>query len=59
MSKLLSNIVFTFLLLFQTTATAEEGSTPIEASVEEMEVQETEVPEKYQQRQSMKNPKQK
>ncbi len=44
MSRLFSSIVFSFFLFFQTTSIAEENATSIDASVEEMEVQEAEVP---------------
>ncbi len=40
MSKLFTSILFSFFLLFQTTAIAEEDTTPIETNVVEQEVPE-------------------
>mgnify|MGYP000595388034 CR=1 FL=1 len=40
MSKLFTSILFSFFLLFQTTAIAEEDTTPIETNAEEQEVPE-------------------
>jgi len=45
MSKLFSSIVFSFFLLFHTTAIAEEETSPIETNVEEQELQESEAAE--------------
>lgn len=45
MSNLFSSIVFSFFLLFQTTAIAEEDSPTLETSAEEQVLQEPEVAE--------------
>ncbi len=48
MSKLFSSIFFSFLLLFHTTAIADEEIIPSEAEIEVQEVQESEATEENQ-----------
>ena len=45
MSKVVSNIAFSFLLLFQTASMAEEETSPTDVHVETQELQELEAPE--------------